>query len=249
MRLNGNVALVTGATSDIGRAIVLRFAQEGSDIVIAYHRSARAKDIAEEVRALGRKAMTVKVDISQFSNVEQMVCQTIAEFGKIDILVNNAAATWLRTRLPEMTEEEWDRVINVNLKGYFNCTLLVSKQMIKQKAGRIINISSIAANTTVPGQVAYVTSKGGINSLTMAAAVDLAPYHINVNAIAPGSIDTTRIAQENLKKRRVRIPLGELGEPEDIAAVALFLASEDAKHVTGRIIVVDGGETIYRTYD
>lgn len=251
MPLTGRVAIVTGATSDIGQAIAIRFAEAGTDVVCAYLRSPKASQVVAQVNALGRKAIAIKTDISQYSDVAQMVRRTISEFGKVDILVNNAAAPWFSTLLPEMTEEEWDRVMNVNLKGYFNCTSLVAREMIKQNRGKIINISSIAADTTMPGQVAYAASKGGVNSLTRAAAADLAPYGINVNAIAPGSTDTSRLgaSQVNLEKRRLKIPLGKLARPEDVAAVALFLASEDSDHVTGRVIVVDGGELVYRTYE
>ena len=252
MRLVDRVAIVTGATGGIGRAIARRFAQEGADIVIVYLRSPLANEVVEEVKTLGRRAIAVKADISNFSEVNQMVQQAVAEFGKVDILVNNAGTGSVRALLPEMTEEEWDRVISINLKGCFICTLLVARQMIKQKrSGKIINISSIAADTTYAGQLAYVVSKGGVNSLTRAAAIDLAPYHINVNAIAPGSTDTPmlRTEKEELEKRRAKIPLGKLAKPEDIAATALFLASEDSDHLTGSIVVVDGAEVINRTYD
>lgn len=141
--------------------------------------------------------------------------------------------------------------MNVNLKGSFICSLLVSREMVKQKSGKIVNISSIAAYTTYAGQLAYVASKGGVNALTLAAAIDLAPYHINVNAVAPGSTDThqLRIQKEALEKRRAKVPLGELNQPEDIASAVLFLASADSDHITGRVIVVDGGEIIHRTYE
>lgn len=251
MRLVNKVAIVTGATSGIGRAIIMRFAQEGADVVIVYLRSPLANEVVKEVKTLGRKTIAVKVDVSNFSEVDQMVQQAVAKFGKVDILVNNAGTTSGRALLPEMTEEEWDRVISVNLKGYFVCTLLVARQMMKQKRGKIINISSIAADTTMAGQSAYVASKGGVNSFTRAAAIDLAPYHINVNTIAPGSTDTPMLKMEpdDLEKRKAKIPLGKLARPEDIAAVALFLASEDSDHVTGSTIVVDGGEVINRTYE
>lgn len=251
MRLLDKVAIVTGASRGIGRAIAIRFAQEGADIVIVYRSSSYANEVVEEVKKLGRKAIAVKADVSQFTEVEQMVQQTVAEFGKVDILVNNAGISSIRALLPEMTEDEWDSVINVNLKGCFICTLLVARQMVQQNRGKIINISSIAADTTYPGQLAYVVSKGGVTSLTRAAAIDLARYHINVNAIAPGSTETPmlKMEQEGFEKRRAKIPLGQLARPEDIAATALFLASEDSDHVTGSTIVVDGGEVINRTYD
>ena len=250
MRLTDKVAIVTGGTSDIGWAIALCLAREGADIVIGYLHSPKAKAVVEEINALGRKAMAIKADVSQFSHVEQMVRQTITKFSKIDILVNNAAAPWGRVPLPDMTEEGWDMVLNINLKGFFIPTLLVAREMIAQKRGKIINISSISADTTISGQVAYAASKGGVNSLTRAAAVDLAPYKINVNAIAPGSVDTSRIrtTQQDLERRKARIPLGRVAKPEDIAPVTLFLASEDSDHVTGGIIVVDGGEVVYTVH-
>lgn len=251
MRLVNKVAIVTGATGGIGRAITTRFAQEGADLVVVYFRSTSANDVVKEVKTLGRKAISVRTDISNFAEVDAMVQKTVAEFGKIDILVNNAGTTSTRAILPDMTEEDWDKVISVNLKGYFICALLVSRQMIKQQKGKIINISSIAADTTYSGQLAYVAAKGGVNSLTRAAAIDLASYHINVNAIAPGSTDTPllRKEREKLEKRTAKIPMGRIARPEDIAAAALFLASEDSDHVTGNVMVVDGGEVIYRAYD
>ena len=251
MRLKDKVAIVTGAAMGIGRAIALRFAQEGADIVIADVALPEAEEVAAEVKKLGRRAIAVKADVASYPEVEEMVQRAVKEFGRVDILVNNAGVDPVRALLPEMTEADWDRVVDINLKGCFICSLLVSRQMVKQKGGKIVNISSIAAYTTYPGQLAYVASKGGVNALTIAAAIDLAPYHINVNAVAPGSTDThqLRIQKEALEKRKAKVPLGELNRPEDIAAVALFLASADADHVTGRVVVVDGGEIVNRSYE
>jgi len=251
MRLLDKVAIVTGASRGIGRAIAIRFAQEGADVVIVYRSSTNAIEVVKEVKKLGRKAIAVKADISRFTEVEQMVRQTVAAYGKVDILVNNAGTGSNKALLPEMTEDDWDSVVNVNLKGCFLCTLLAARQMVQQDRGKIINISSIAADTTYPGQLAYVASKGGVTSFTRAAAIDLARYHINVNAISPGSTETPMLTMEpgSFEKRKAKIPLGKLAKPEDIAATALFLASEDSDHVTGSIIVVDGGEVINRTYD
>lgn len=196
--------------------------------------------------------MPFKADVSDSAGVNDVVQQTVAEFGKVDILVNSAGTTSARIPLPEMTEEEWDRVINTNLKGYFVPSLLVSRQMVRQQTGgKIINISSIAADTNAAGQLPYVVSKGGINSMTRAAALDLARYHINVNAIAPGSTDTPMLRRFKgaVEKRGAKIPLGKVASPEDVAATALFLASKDSDHLTGSIIVVDGGEVINRTYE
>ncbi len=249
MRLTNKIALVTGAASDIGRARALRFSQEGADIIIADIDLPKGNLVVEEIKAQGQRAIAIKVDVSQYSEVEQMVSQALAEFGKIDILVNNAGVA-SRVLLTEMTEEHWDRVLGINLKGYFNCSLFVAREMIKQKRGKIINISSFATDSNHPGQVAYAASKGGVNSLTRAVAVDLAPYQINVNAIAPGSIETPLLralaGEEEIKKRIARVPLGRLGKPEDIAGIALFLASEDSNYMTGRIMIVDGGELISR---
>lgn len=252
MRLRDRVAMVTGGASGIGRAIALRFAQEGADIVIADIDLPKASSVVKEVESLGRKALALKVDVSQFSEVGRVVSQAIAQFGRIDILVNDAGVTG-KSLLPEMTEEEWDRVLDINLKGCFNCSLFVSREMIKQKRGKIISISSVAAYTNRPGQVAYATAKGGVSAFTRAVAMDLAAYHINVNAIAPGSTQTALLTpvaggEEGIKRRIAKIPLGRLAKTEDIAAAALFLASEDANHVTGAVLFVDGGEVISRTY-
>lgn len=251
MRLKDKVAVVTGAAMGIGRAIALRFAEEGADIVIADLLLPEAGKVVAEVKQLGRRAVGIRADVSSYPEVDSMVRQAIAEFGRIDILVNNAGVDPVRALLPEMTVEQWDRVVDVNLKGSFICSLVVSREMVKQKSGKMVNISSIAAYTTYPGQLAYVASKGGVNALTLGAAIDLAPYHINVNAIAPGSTDThqLRMQKEALEKRKAKVPLGKLGTPEDIAATAVFLASADSDHITGRVIVVDGGEIVNRRYE
>lgn len=250
--MKSKIALVTGSGRGIGKAIALALAKGGMDVVVNARHLPEIEATATEIEALGQKSMAIQCDVSDYEAVKEMVQHIVTEWGGIDVLVNNAGTGSVRASLPEMTEEEWDRVISINLKGCFVCTLLVARQMIKQKrGGKIINISSIAADTTYAGQLAYVASKGGVNSLTRAAAIDLAPYHINVNAIAPGSTDTPmlRTEKEELEKRRAKIPLGKLAKPEDIAATALFLASEDSDHLTGSIIVVDGGEVINRTYD
>lgn len=251
-RLEKKVAIITGGASGIGRGIALRFGQEGADIVIADIDLSKANSVAEEIKALGRKAIAVKVNVSRFSEAKRMVRQTIAKFGKVDILVNCAGVSAIRALLPEMTEQDWDRVIGINLKGYFNCSLFVSREMVKQKKGKIINIGSIASYTNTPGQVAYGTAKGGVNAFTRATAIDLAPYKINVNVIAPGNIDTPmfrkRCDPKEVRKRNARIAFGHPGKVEDIAGAAVFLASEDSNHMTGSILVVDGGEIINRTY-
>jgi NAD(P)-dependent dehydrogenase (short-subunit alcohol dehydrogenase family) len=251
MRLENKVAMITGAAMGIGRATAMRFAQEGADIVILDLDLALAKKAVKEIESLGRRTLAVKADVSHHDEVEKAVKQAIQEFGRIDILVNNAGICPIQSLLPEMTEEQWDSILDVNLKGSFICSKLVSREMIKRKKGKIINISSIASYTTYASQLAYVASKGGVNGLTLGSAIDLAPYHINVNAVAPGSTDThqLRLIGDVLEKRREKVPLGELNQPEDIAGAVLFLASADADHITGRVIVVDGGEIIHRSYD
>ncbi len=251
MRLVNKVAMITGAATGIGRAIAVRFAREGADIVVLDLDSALAGEAVKEIKGLGRRAIAVKADVSSYEDVDNAVKQSVKEFGRIDILVNNAGICPIQALLPEMSVEQWDSIVDVNLKGSFICSALVSREMIKQGSGKIVNISSIASYTTYASQLAYVASKAGVNGLTIGSAIDLAQYHINVNAVAPGSTLTPQlqIQKETIKKRKEKVPLGELNEPEDIAGAVLFLASADADHITGRVIVVDGGEIINRSYE
>jgi NAD(P)-dependent dehydrogenase (short-subunit alcohol dehydrogenase family) len=245
-RLLNKVAIVTGSSSGNGRAIALRFAMEGANVVVNYiTHEKEAKNVAKEIEKLGSKAIVVRADVSKASDVDQLVKATIDAFGKVDILVNNAGI-FLEKPLLETTEEEWDRVIDVNLKSVFLCTKRVVPEMLKQGKGKIINISSIDAIVAEPHTCAYCASKGGVSSLTRALALELAPKKINVNAIAPGQIDTPMIAKwlkdPEMKKSLIeRTPFGRIGKPEDVAAAAVFLALDETEFINGITLVVDGG--------
>ncbi len=243
MRLKDKVALITGGARGIGRAIALLFAKEGADIVVIDVNLEEAKEAAGEIEALGRKSLALQVDVTDFAKVEEAVNKILDKFTKVDILVNNAGIT-KDNLLLRMSQQEWDTVLNVNLKGTFNCLKAVSKPMIKQRAGRIINIASIIGIIGNPGQANYSASKAGIIALTKTAAKELAGRNININAVAPGFIQTEMTAKlpEDLKeKMKGAIPLNKFGSPDDVAAVCLFLASSDSSYITGQTIVVDGG--------
>ncbi|MDW8045209.1 MAG: glucose 1-dehydrogenase [Nitrososphaerota archaeon] len=250
MKLKDKVAIITGAGRGIGREIALLFAKEGANVVINAAHLESAQRVANEVSLIGSRALAIQGDVSVNSDVEKMVKLTLNEFGKIDILVNNAGINLLKPIL-DLTEEEWDRIIDVNLKGVFLCLKEVGRIMIRQGYGNIINISSITGIGARPDRAAYAASKAGVIMLTKCAAVEWAKYGIRVNAIAPGTIMTERIksiiaqgvyTEEMLKKR---IPLGRIGETIDVAKVALFLASDDSSYITGEVIVVDGGWLAY----
>lgn len=244
MKLERKIALVTGASRGIGREIALGLAKQGADVVVNYSGSEdRANQVIAEIKELGRNAIAVQCDVSNSESVANMVKATIDTFGKLDILVNNAGIT-KDNLLMRMKEEEWDDVININLKGVFLCTKAVTRQMMKQRSGRIINISSIVGVSGNPGQANYVAAKSGVIGLTKTTAKELSSRGITVNAIAPGFIttDMTDKLTEDVKDQMLKqIPLARFGEPEDIANVVVFLASEDSKYMTGQTLHVDGG--------
>lgn len=244
MKLEGKSALVTGASRGIGREIALELARQGANVAVNYAGSeARANETVAEIQAMGREAFAVRCDVASAESVSEMVKETIEKFGKLDILVNNAGIT-RDNLLMRMKEEEWDDVINTNLKGVFLCTKAVTRQMMKQRSGRIINISSIVGVSGNAGQANYVAAKSGVIGLTKTAAKELASRGITVNAVAPGFIttDMTDKLTEDIKAEMLKqIPLARLGEPGDIAKVAAFLASEDSKYMTGQTLHVDGG--------
>jgi 3-oxoacyl-[acyl-carrier protein] reductase len=244
MKLEGKVALVTGASRGIGREIALGLAKQGADVVVNYSGSEeRANQVAAEIKELGRNAIAVQCDVSNSESVASMVKATIDTFGKLDILVNNAGIT-KDNLLMRMKEDEWDDVININLKGVFLCTKAVTRQMMKQRSGRIINISSIVGVSGNPGQANYVAAKSGVIGLTKTTAKELSSRGITVNAIAPGFIttDMTDKLTEDVKDQMLKqIPLARFGEPSDIANVVVFLASEDSRYMTGQTLHVDGG--------
>ncbi len=246
MKLEGKVAIVTGAGQGIGKTVALTFAQEGANVVVNDVDLELAKRVADEIKSMGSKAKAIKADVSNSAEVNQLVNQTLDTFKRIDILVNNAGIDKLVPAL-ELTEVQWDGMINVNLKGQFLCSQAVGRQMVKQKQGKIINIASIAAHVAMPGQVAYGASKGGVLQLTKVLAIEWAEYNINVNAVSPGATMTSmveKIVKENpeiLGNYLGRVPLRRIAKPEDIANAVLFLASAEADDITGQEIVVDGG--------
>ena len=247
MRLSGKTAIVTGARRGMGRAISLALAREGADVVVSDISQEDCQRVVDEIEQLGRKGLAVKCDVSSSGDVEAMVRKAVAEFGRVDILVNNAGIISYRPFL-ELTEEDWDKTLNVNLKGQFLCARAVAREMVKSKHGRIINIASISSGgcgIAFPLIAHYTASKGGVVALTEALALELTSRGINVNAICPGAIDTdmAKGAKESgqLEQVLARVPKGRLGKPEEIADLAVFLASEQSEYISGAAIVIDGG--------
>lgn len=249
MKLKDRIALVTGGSRSIGRAIAIGLAREGAHVAVNYvrHKEAAAETV-DQIRSLGRRALAVQADTSVRAEVERMVSQTLAEFGRIDILVNNAGALTMKPFL-DLTEEEWDSIVSTNLKGYFLVSQSVAREMVKRGRGKIINVTSEAQQKALPNLAHYCASKAGAYMLSRTMALELARYHINVNIIAPGptltDLNRERYRDPAVLERRVAgIPLGRMGNPEDIVGAAVYLASDDADHVTGAVIAVDGGTTI-----
>lgn len=244
MNVNGKVALVTGASRGIGREIALELAREGANVVVNYSGSeAKANEVVDEIKSMGREALAIQCNVADSDSVQSMVKETISHFGALDILVNNAGIT-KDNLLMRMKENEWDDVININLKGVFLCTKAVTRQMMKQRSGRIINISSIVGVSGNPGQANYVAAKSGVIGLTKTAARELAPRGITVNAIAPGFISTDMTDQlpEDVRNEMLKqIPLNRFGDPKDIAKVVSFMASESSSYMTGQTLHIDGG--------
>lgn len=243
MRLKDKVALITGGARGIGRAIALAFAKEGADIVIADVNLEIALKTASEIEGLGSKALALEMDVTNYEKVEEGINKILDKMGKVDILVNNAGIT-KDNLLLRMSPADWDAVLNVNLKGTFNCIKAACRPMIKQRSGRIISIASIIGLIGNPGQANYAASKAGIIALTKTVAKELASRNINANAVAPGFIQTEMTAKlpEDIKKKMLEaIPLARLGMPEDVANACLFLASEESSYITGQTITIDGG--------
>jgi 3-oxoacyl-[acyl-carrier protein] reductase len=244
MDLTDRVAIVTGSGRGIGRAIALKLAGAGATIVVNdIGDTAPPESVAEEIRAMNRKSMVVMADISSPSDVERLVETAMTTYGKIDILVNNAGITRDQLLL-RMSDEDWDKVINVNLKSVFLCTRAVLRHMTRQRWGRIINMASIIGIVGNAGQANYASAKAGIIGFTKSVAKEVASRGITVNAIAPGFIDTpmTQQLKESYRQElQKRIPLGYLGTPSDVAEAVAFLASEEARYITGHVLNVDGG--------
>lgn len=242
--LKGKCAIVTGAAKGIGKAIALKLASLGANIVLNYRSSEeKAIETENEIKALGVEVLRVKGDISNISDVENLINTAKEKFGKIDIMVNNAGIT-KDTLILRMKEEDFDSVINVNLKGVFNCLKTITPVMVKQRGGKIINLSSVVGLSGNAGQVNYAASKAGVIGMTKSLAKEVGARGITVNAVAPGFIETdmTEVLGDKFKEEAKKaIPLKRLGKPEDVANVVAFLASEDANYITGQVIQVDGG--------
>lgn len=242
--LKGKSAIITGASRGIGKAIAIKFAKEGANIVINYRNNEEeALKVKEELEQLGVKTLIVKADISDLKQAENLIKQAKKEFGQVDILINNAGIT-KDNLIIRMKESEFDQVIKINLKGAFNCLKAVTPIMLKQRSGKIVNMSSVVGVIGNPGQVNYCASKAGLIGMTKSLAREIGIRGINVNAIAPGFIDTdmTRVLTEEQKKNILsQIPLNKFGNIEDIANTALFLASENSNYITGQVIHIDGG--------
>ncbi len=248
MQLKDKVAIITGARRGMGRTHAIALVEEGAKVVVSDISLEDCQKVVDEIKSAGGEAIAVKCDVTKKQEIEKMVKDTLDKFGKIDILVNNAGIAESKAFL-EMTEEEWDRTLDINLKGYFLCAQACAKEMAKQKSGAIINISSIAMGQVGVGfsQIAhYCASKGGIAGMTEALAVELASYNIRVNAIAPGIIETPMIDSikqdpKTMEGMLARVPMHRIGKPEEISNVVVFLASDKASYVTGSVMVVDGG--------
>jgi len=245
LRQDGKIVLVTGGRKGLGKAMSLTFARTGADIAIAdiVDDDGELEKTAGEIRALGRRALTIKTDVTSKADVDEMVARVVKEFGRVDVLINNAGVT-AGGMLLQLAEEDWDRVIDTSLKGTYLCSQAVGKVMMEQKSGNIINMASVGAY--LKGASPYAIAKKGIVSITQGLAHLLGPYNIRVNAMAPGAIrtDMTRLiwnTPEILEAYVSETPLRRIGEPEDVAHVALFLASDASRYVTGTTIMVDGG--------
>jgi 3-oxoacyl-[acyl-carrier protein] reductase len=242
--LTGKVALVTGGSRGIGRAISLELAAQGAKVVVNYAGSqASAEETVSLIKEQGGEAVAVQGDVASYEDAEKMVQTAIETFGRLDVLVNNAGIT-RDNLLVRMKEEDWDAVLNTNLKGVFHCTKAAARPMMKQRFGRIINITSVVGIVGNPGQANYVSAKAGVIGLTKSNAKELASRGITVNAVAPGYIETDmtdKLGEEVKAKLFETIPLNRLGRPEDIARVVSFLASDSATYMTGQVLNVDGG--------
>ncbi|MFZ5966344.1 MAG: 3-oxoacyl-[acyl-carrier-protein] reductase [Bacillota bacterium] len=244
MKLSGKTAIITGGSRGIGKAIALKLASLGANIVINYTSNPdKAEEVVNEIKNMGREAMAIKANVSKSEDVQNMIKLVEETFPTLDILVNNAGIT-RDGLLMRMKDEDWEQVIDTNLKGTYYCTKAVTKKMMKQKNGKIINVSSVVGVTGNAGQANYAASKAGVIGFTKSVAKELSSRGINVNAVAPGFIQTdmTDVLSDEIKETLIQnIPMKALGAPEDVANVVAFLCSDDSKYITGQVIHVDGG--------
>ena len=249
MKLSGKIALVTGASSGIGKAIALYLAEEGADVAVNYHSNpAEAEEVVREINAMGRKAIAVKADVSNSAEVKEMFAKVISEFATLDILVNNAGIGNLMPAV-SMKDDIWNTMLGIHLYGTMNCTREALKIMLSKKSGKIINISSICGTTGCLGAAHYSAAKGGIIGYTHAVAREVITQGINVNAVAPGYVDTPLltkggITDDMLKILLAEIPIGRLGKPREIASLVAYLATDDASFMVGQVISPNGGQVI-----
>ncbi len=247
MDLKGKAALVTGGSMGIGTEISLDLARNGADVALTYRKHEKeAIEVADQIKAMGCKGKAYKIDVSEFEAVQKLVKKVLEDFGGIDILINNAGMNWDGV-VWKMTEEQWDTVVNVDLKGTFNFVRAVAPLFREQKSGKIVNITSINALRGKFGQTNYSAAKAGQIGLTKAVARELGKYSVNVNAVAPGMIETEMykdLSEEFMEKAAAETVVNRIGQPEDVAQLVTFLASEKARHITGEVIKVDGGQYI-----
>lgn len=248
MELKNKVAIVTGARRGMGKSHALVLAKAGAKVVVSDISLEECQKVVDEIKKNGGEAMAVKCDVTKKEEVEEMVKKAVEKWGKVDVLVNNAGICQFKP-FSELTEEEWDRTLNINLKGYFLCAQAATKEMVKQKSGAIVNIASVdmgQVGVGMPNLVHYGASKGGVVAMTESLAVELAPYNIRVNAIAPGVIETpmSEAAKEDpklLEQTLSRVPMKRMGKPEEVSNLVLFLASDVSSYITGSTVVIDGG--------
>ncbi|WP_066639346.1 3-oxoacyl-[acyl-carrier-protein] reductase [Desulfolucanica intricata] len=244
MLLDGRVAVVTGASRGIGRAIAKALACEGADVVVnCAGKVEAAEEVAREITEMGRRSMVIRANVANSSEVAEMISSVLKTFGRLDILVNNAGIT-KDNLIMRMSEEDWDSVLDVNLKGAFNCTKAVTRPMLKARYGRIINISSVVGLSGNAGQANYAATKAGLIGFTKAMAKELGSRNITVNAVAPGFIETemTKSLPDDIKQKMLeQISLGRFGNPDDVASTVVFLVSDKASYINGQVLAIDGG--------